>query len=94
MRRFGKSTVLSMAFLVGAAIAANADPQYRPSSDPQLSAVPSMAPAAVAPASRPQHPASWYYDPYTSSSTVCAQGGENGGPEQCKRLISPAYPMR
>ena len=90
MPMLGKSAVLSLAFLAGAAIAANADPQYRQPLDPQLPVPP---PANAAPAGRAPHPASWYYDPYTNGSTPCPEGGD---PAQlkCKALISPSYPTR
>jgi hypothetical protein len=86
MRALENSPVLSVALLVGAAIAANAE-QYRP---PQLSILP---PPAAALASRAPHPSSWYYDPYTSHSTVCPEGGTAGG-DICTRLISPSGPTR
>jgi hypothetical protein len=84
-----KSAVLSVAFLVRAVIAANADPQYRPPPDPQYSVLP---PANTAPAGRVPHPASWYYDPYTSGSSSCPQGGDPSGPK-CDVLIPPSYPI-
>jgi hypothetical protein len=85
MHTFGKSAVLSVVFLVGALIAANADPQYPRSPDPRLLAVPSMAPQAVA----PPHPANWYFDPYTNGGAPCPQGIEGNGPK-CAVLIPPS----
>jgi hypothetical protein len=80
MLTLGSSTVLSVTFPIGAAVAANADPQNRPSSDHQLSVMPSPA---VAPASRALLPATWYYDPYTSGSTVSSEGGGPGEGDVC-----------
>ena len=93
MRTLSKSMVLSAAFLLGAALAANADAQYRPPPGSQLSAVPSMAPPVVAPSSRTQLSASWYYDPYAHGAAACPQGNPEGGPK-CTALIPPTYPAR
>ena len=86
MRMLGQSAILSALFLL-AAIPANAEVQYYSPQAPQ-------PPAKAPPAARPKYPPSWYYDPYTNGSTVCPQGDQYGGPEQCKRLISPSYPAR
>ena len=85
LRLLGKSAVRSVAFLVGAAVVANAQ-QYRPAADPQHSVLPLAYPA---PAARVPPPASWYYDPYTNGSTTCPQGGENLEPK-CNVLIPPS----
>ena len=90
MPRLGKSAVLSLALLLGAAIAANADPQYRQPLNPQLSVLP---PASAAPAGGTPHPASWYYDPYTNGSSPCPQGGDPAE-LKCRVLIPPSYSTR
>lgn len=90
MRTLSKSLALSMTVLMGVAVAAHAALPYLPSPSSQLSAVPSMAPAGVAPASK-GHPANWYYDPYTHGSAACPQGSPEGGPK-CADLIPPSYP--
>jgi hypothetical protein len=88
MRTHGKSAVMSVAFLMGAAIAVNAQQEHRPSPAPttQLSLLPppNTALPAVAPANGARHPESWYYNPYTGPA-ACPQGG-NGGPK-CEVLM-------
>jgi hypothetical protein len=87
----GKFAALSVAFLVAAASAANADPQYRAPADPQHSVLP---PANAPPDSGAPAPAgSWYYDPYTHGSATCPEGGEDAEPK-CNILIPPSYPTR
>ena len=69
MRAFRQLTVL--AFLVEAAITANADPYYSPSlHSPNKASLPSNAPPAV-----PPHPPSWYYNPYTQGIVPLPQRG-------------------
>lgn len=82
-----KSAVLSVTFLVGVVIAANADPQY-PVPAPQQSVPPA---ADAPPARRVPPPASWYYNPYTNGSTTCPEGGEETDPK-CSVLIPPSSP--
>lgn len=82
----GKSAIASMAFLVGATLAANAQQPYPSWPNPQFSAVP-IVPPAVAPAGRAAPPASWYADPYTNGSTTCPEGGDDFPAPKCSVLI-------
>jgi hypothetical protein len=69
MRAFSQLVVL--AFLVAAAVGANADPRYSPSPAlPNKAGVPSNAPPAM-----PPHPPSWYYNPYTQGVVALPQRG-------------------
>jgi hypothetical protein len=85
VQKLGKSTVLSVAFLVGAVVSPNTHAQYRPPTD----ARPSVLPPYASQASGAPPPSSWYYDPYTNGSTTCPQGGENLEPK-CNILIPPS----
>jgi len=40
------------------------------------------------------HPASWYYNPYTTASAPCPEGSAGNGPEVCKRIVHPSVPLR
>jgi hypothetical protein len=88
MRTLGKSMILSVAVLMGAAIAAKAEP-----SGVVLPEVSILAPYSYSPytSGLSQHvsshnfimvvrvpkptPVSWYNDPYASGGTVCPEGG-------------------
>lgn len=59
--------LLIAAFLLATAIVANAEPQYRPSMGPQLSAVPT---SIMMPNGRAAHPANWYYDPSAGARDI------------------------
>jgi hypothetical protein len=95
MCTLGRSAIMSVAFLIGAAIAANAQ-QSSPSRapNPRLSVLPppSMAPPAVALTDRARYPASCYHDPYTGGSSLCPQGRIRG--PKCEALIPRSrYPQ-
>jgi hypothetical protein len=89
MRRLTQSVTLSALFLLGASTAI-AHAQYFSPTGPQAPIVP---PATPQPVVTPNHPPSWYYDPYTNGSTTCPQGGEQLEPK-CNVLIPPSYPER
>jgi len=72
-----------VAFLLATAIVANAEPQYRPSMDPQLSAVPTPI---MMPKGRAPHLPSCYFDPYAGGVSPCPQTHTHSGPK-CKYLI-------
>ena len=86
MRTLRKSAVISVVFLIGTAIAADAQ-QQSPASNPQLSVLPppSTVPPSTVPPNRAQYPASWYYNPYTGGAATCPERG-TGGPK-CGELI-------
>jgi hypothetical protein len=102
MLTHGKSTILSMAILMGAAIAAKAEP-----AGVVLPEVSIVAPYSPYTSGRSQHvsshnfikvvrvpkptPTTWYNDPYTSGGTVCPEGGSGSGPETCLRIIHPSH---
>ena len=78
-----KPALLSVAFLLAAAIVANAEPQYRPSMDPQLSTAPTPM---MMPEGRTPYPPSWYFDPYAGGESVCPQTHRHSA-AKCKDLI-------
>jgi hypothetical protein len=82
--RIGKFALLSVAYLMAATIAVNADSQDRPQAHPQQSALPAAN----------LSPGSWDYDPYTHGSIACPQGGEDGPNPGCNVLIPPSQPNR
>jgi hypothetical protein len=84
MRVLCKSALLSILFMFAAI---NGNAQYQPYQSP-VAPQPRTNPP---PAARPQYPASWYYDPYTSGSTACPEGGSGLDPK-CHVLIPPSYP--
>jgi hypothetical protein len=102
MRTLGKSMILSVAVLMGAAIAAKAEP-----AGVVLPEVSILAPYSPYTSGLSQHvsshnfikvvrvpkptPVSWYNDPYTSGGTVCPEGGTGAGPEICKKIIHPSH---
>jgi hypothetical protein len=78
-----KPSLLGVAFLLATAIVANAEPQDRPSMDPQVSAVPTPM---MMPEGRAPHPQSWYFDPYAGGLRMCAQTHRHSA-TKCKYLI-------
>ena len=106
MSTLGKSPILMVVVLMGAAKAANAEPAgivlpevsitapyYHPYTSGLGPRASSNNTIKVVRAPTPV-PVTWYYDPYTSCSGPYPQGGTGNGPEICRRELHPSTPSR
>ena len=77
-----KSILFAAAFVLGGALAANAQVPF---------AAPAPYPPPASPISPAQaYPPSWSYDPYTSGQTACPQK-RPGDNQSCAAMMPPTY---